>query len=125
MFRLCLSVLCAIICAGCGSPHASDLRIDSALHAQFEVEGSLQTVANNIAKKNDECRVFGAGYVSIFEELGEARIEYKPTDRVLMALIDLKKHGGKIHVSIYAESFAKKRSVQTLEYGAKGLPGCP
>ena len=69
-----------------------------------------------------------AEYIVLLEELGEARMEYRDAalSRICL-LVDLTKVDGKTQVAVYSVSKVGDwaRAFRTLEYGAKGIAGCP
>ena len=133
MSRFFILMLCAVVCSGCaGHVTRADLKEKYDHHAQFDVDSSLQTTIKNIENKLDECRIAGVGWspvITIFEELGEARMEYKfdqnhPFAYRIHTLVELKRQNNRTNVALYTVDM-QKRVIRTLEYGAKGLPGCP
>jgi len=62
----------------------------------------------------------GEGYITYTAHVTFARPD-------IMMLVDLLKQNGKTYVDVYSRLKIGywKKSIQTLEYGAKGIPGCP
>ena len=127
MNRIFIIALCVLIFSGCGTVTPREMRTDHAHHSQFEVDGSLQTVIKNISKKTEECGFNFIERITLLEELGEAHIEYRSVSGadVLFGLVDLNRQNGKTRVDIYATYKMHDNILKTLEYGAKGFPGCP
>jgi hypothetical protein len=121
-------VLCSVICSSCARRTAKELRGDYSHHSRFEVEDSIQIVIKNIRNKTNECTWHFPEYITMLDELGEAQIEYRRTiamsGDVLCFLVDLNRQNDKTRVDIYGTHFGED-AVRILEYGAKGLPGCP
>ena len=127
MNRILSLVLCLIACSGCGNVTPVQMRTDHGLHSQFTVDGSMQTVIKRIRAKTAECQWNPLDSITLLEELGEAQIEYRSTAGadVIFFLVDLHRQNDKTRVDIYATYKMHERAFKILEYGAKGLPGCP
>ena len=127
MYRIIIFALCVIICSGCSDLTPSELRSDPGLHSRFIVNDSIQIVIKNIMYKKDECRWDTLDSVTLLEELGEARIEHRSYAgaSAIFFLTDLRRQSDKTYVDIYATYKMHERGLKIIEYGAKGLPGCP
>ena len=119
--------LCTVVCSGCGPATPAQLRADHALHSQFEVDDSIQTVIKSISNKDNECRTGLPANIMFLEELSEAQIEYRLSFQQLIFLVDLKRQDDKTQVAIYSarSRLGWERPFRILELGAKNFPGCP
>ena len=119
--------LCSTVCSGCYNVTPAQMRTEHGLHSQFTVDGSMQTVVKNIRNKTNECKWDMPDRVTLLEELGEAQIEYRSVAGVdvLLFLVDLRIKDGKTSIDIYTMNKMHEKFFRVLEYGAKGLPGCP
>ena len=129
MNRILIVILAVIFCSGCGKLTVAEMRAKPAQVSQFYVEDSPQMVIRSVQSKQEECGYLWDGRVTTLDELGEAHIEYRsggtPGAELLLFLVDLKKQDGKTSVSIYSANSSFTRGFKTLEYGAKGIRGCP
>ena len=103
------------------------MRAKPAHAAQFYVDSSPQKVIKNIQSKQGECGYLWDGRVTVLDELGEAYIEYRDNaGGLLHFLVDMKRQGEVTSVTIYsANSSPDSNGFRLLEYGAKGIQGCP
>ncbi|MCL2122992.1 MAG: hypothetical protein FWH34_02770 [Desulfovibrionaceae bacterium] len=128
---LAATVICAGVCSGCTPILQSDARTNYALHSQFDIDSSIQITIQNIRNKKSECRPFHVSEnITILDELGVAHIEYRGVGGMhggILFLVDLSRKTDKTRVDIYytARIPGGETAFRTLEYGAKGLPGCP
>lgn len=123
-----LMIACGFCCSGCTTiVTPQQLRAEHALFSQFEIDSGLQATVKNITNKAHECKMGDfQEHITLLEEFNEANIVYRLGD-VTFLLVDLSRQGDKTHVAIYSQYKVGgwKRPIMVLEYGAKGMTGCP
>ena len=125
---LALAVAMCAVLAGCSLKYTQEeIRAEHKYRSQFNVDDSIQVAIKNIINKQVECfpRLVFDRRVTVLDEIGEATIEYKSgmSNAATVILVDLKRQNDKTLVTVYATH--GKGVFDSIEYGAKGIEGCP